>query len=420
MPKPPPGKSLLTSPREIRCSRTELRALFMAAGCDATGAAILARKAGLLVLRVDGLKAPAANILKQQCLSLGGDCAVHRQVILGEPDFSSAHLIGSEKQLRGLPRGLGGQPFGLKGLGKSLEGLLARLADKPKSLTLSGGALSFTNAPLLMGILNLTPDSFSDGGENMDPGPAVAAGLRMISEGADILDLGGESTRPGAAEMSADEEIARVLPVLRELARQSSVPISIDTRKARVAAEALAAGASIVNDVSALGDPGMATQVAGGDAALVLMHMRGSPETMQRDPDYGDPVDEIYRWLERRLLVAEEAGIGRERLVVDPGIGFGKRVEDNTALIRRLGEFHSLGVPLLLGASRKSFLGTLMGEPDPGRRLAGSLAAAARGAQQGVQILRVHDVAETRRFLSVWRPLTEDETMTTTKEIEGA
>ena len=400
------GPGAISTPRVLRVDRAELRRLLAEAGSDPAGAALMARKADMLVIRVDGLGAPAANILKQEMLAAGGDCATHREVILGGPERSSVHMIGGDRTLRRVLKKLPAQPFGLRGLGESLAALLERAGSPSKSLTLPGGRrIGFEAAPTMMGILNVTPDSFSDGGRWGDPGPAVERGLELAAEGAAILDVGGESTRPGSTAVSAEEETARVLPVIRELARQSELPISVDTRKAAVAAAALEAGAAIVNDVSALGDPEMAPLVAGSGAAAVLMHMRGGPETMQDDPVYGDPVDEIYRWLEARLAAAEEAGIARDRLVADPGIGFGKRVVDNTALMRRLGEFHSLGVPLLLGASRKSFLGELMGEPDPGRRLEGSLAAAAAAAAAGAQILRVHDVAATRRFLAAWLPM---------------
>ncbi len=399
------GAGTNCSPRLLRVDVDELGRLFTEAGSDPAGAAIMARKADILVIRVDGLKAPAANILKQEMLSVGGDCATHREVILGGPERSSAHLIGDERRLRALLRKLPAQPFGLRGLGEALANLLGRIGAAPESLSHAHGRLQLGNTPRLMGILNVTPDSFSDGGRWDDPALAVERGLRMLAEGADIIDVGGESTRPGAAAVTSAEEISRVLPVIRELARQSEAPISIDTRKATVAAEALAAGAAIVNDVSALADPAMAPLVAESDAALVLMHMRGEPATMQQEPTYIDAVDEIYRWLEVRVAVAETAGISRERLVLDPGIGFGKRLADNTALLRRLSEFRGLGLPLLLGASRKSFLGELMAEPDTDRRLEGSLAAAARAAEAGAQILRVHDLAATRRFLAAWLPM---------------
>ncbi len=399
------GAGSRSSPRLLRGDVDELRRLFTAAGSDPAGAAIMARKAEALVIRVDDLKAPAANILKQEMLSVGGDCATHRDVILGGPDRSSVHLIGNERQLRALLRKLPAQPFGLRGLGESIAKLLGRLAAPPSLLNHARGELEFGDAPRLMGILNVTPDSFSDGGRWDDPARAVERGLRMLAEGADIIDVGGESTRPGSAPVTADEEAARVVPVIRELARQADAPISVDTRKAEVAAAALAAGAAIVNDVSALADPDMAPLVVESGAAVVLMHMRGVPETMQDEPVYDDVVDEIYRWLEARAAQAAAAGIARGRLVLDPGIGFGKRIADNTALIRRLGEFHALGLPLLLGASRKSFLGELMDEPDPDRRLEGSLAAAARATEARAQILRVHDLVATQRFLAAWLPL---------------
>ncbi|MCP4549894.1 MAG: dihydropteroate synthase [bacterium] len=409
MPTPPSGKSILSSPREICCDRMELRDLLKGSGCDPVGAGIVGHKARTRVIRVDGLKAPAANILKQTLLSLGGDCAVHRDVILGEPATSTVHIVGTDRQLRQLPARLSTQPFALAELGLGVERLLDPATTSSKSLTLPDSQLRFGDAPLIMGILNLTPDSFSDGGVNVDVDVAVANGLRLVAEGAAILDLGGESTRPGAAEVTVAEEISRVVPVIRELAGRCGTPISIDTRKAAVAAAALEAGAGIVNDVSALGDPEMAPLVAESGAALVLMHMQGEPATMQDDPGYRDTVDEIYRWLEGRIALAVEAGIGHDRLVVDPGIGFGKRLRDNTALIRRLGEFRSLGVPVLLGASRKSFLGLLMDEPDPAHRLEGSLAAVAQGGRAGAQIVRVHDVAATKRFLAAWLPMMRKE-----------
>jgi len=256
-----------------------------------------------------------------------------------------------------------------------------------------------------MGILNLTPDSFSDGGRFADEEAALAAGLDLIAEGADLLDLGGESTRPGAAPVSAAEEKRRILGVIEGLARATEAPISVDTRKAEVAAAALSAGASIVNDISGLGDPEMAPLLAERSAGVVLMHMRGEPRTMQDDPRYDDPVAEILGWLEARVERALAAGIAAERIAIDPGLGFGKRPEDNVALMGSLERFHELGRPLVLGASRKTFLGRLTGVEDPRHRIEGSLAAAARAADAGVEILRVHDVAATRRFLDAYLPM---------------
>ncbi|MBL4918261.1 dihydropteroate synthase [Szabonella alba] len=261
-----------------------------------------------------------------------------------------------------------------------------------------------TTRPALMGILNVTPDSFSDGGRFLDAGQAAAQARAMVAAGADILDIGGESTRPGSAEVPEDEEIARTAPVIAALRAEGvETPISIDTRKAGVAGAALAAGANIVNDVAALGhDPALAPLVAERGVPVCLMHAQGDPATMQDDPRYDDVVLDVYDYLEARIAVAEAAGILRARIIVDPGIGFGKTLAHNLALIARLSMFHALGCPILLGASRKRFIGTLSDEPQADRRVAGSLAVALAGAAQGAQILRVHDMKETRQALTLW------------------
>jgi len=253
----------------------------------------------------------------------------------------------------------------------------------------------------IMGIVNVTPDSFSDGGCCLDPAAALEQGLKLIREGADILDIGGESTRPGAPPVDAETELERVLPVVRTLAAQGGVPVSIDTRKARVAHAALAAGATMVNDVSAGADPSMFDAVREHGAMLCLMHMQGTPRDMQTSPTYGDCVREVTAFLRERTSCALKAGIDASRMVLDPGIGFGKRLEDNVALIQALGELRSLGAPLLLGVSRKSFLGHLGGERQPSRRDAETSAAIALGACLGADIHRVHDVRAARQALSV-------------------
>ncbi len=248
--------------------------------------------------------------------------------------------------------------------------------------------------PRIMGILNVTPDSFSDGGQWQDPDAAVRRGLALIAEGADILDIGGESTRPGAAEVTADEELRRVAPVIAALARQVQVPLSVDTRKSAVARAALAAGASIVNDVSALADPEMAAVVRAAGAGVVLMHMRGTPAEMQRAPQYADVVADVRAFLASRIQAALAAGIGRGQIVIDPGIGFGKTTAHNLALLGALESLAELA-PVLVGASRKRFIGEITGAPADGR-LAGSLAVAVWSLMRGAAILRVHDVAATR------------------------
>jgi dihydropteroate synthase len=260
------------------------------------------------------------------------------------------------------------------------------------------------DAPRIMGILNVTPDSFSDGGQFLAQEAAVAQAMAMAAQ-ADILDIGGESTRPGAAEVANKAEIARTQPVIAALrAAGLGTVISIDTRKADVAEAALRAGATIVNDVAALRfDPALADVVARHAVPVVLMHAQGAPSDMQNDPRYKDVVLDVYDFLAERLAFAVACGIPRDQIVLDPGIGFGKTQSHNLALIRALSIFHGLGCPILLGASRKKFIGTISGADAPQARLPGSLAVALSAVAQGAQILRVHDVGETRAALALWR-----------------
>lgn len=262
--------------------------------------------------------------------------------------------------------------------------------------------------PRLMGILNVTPDSFSDGGRHATLDTAIAHARLLRAEGADILDLGGESTRPGSDPVSLEEERARVLPVLRALAAEIDAPVSIDTRKARLMRDGADNGAAMVNDVSALRhDPASLAAVAETGLSAVLMHMRGEPATMQDDPRYDDVLLDVYDHLAERVAACESAGIARARIAVDPGIGFGKTLEHNMRLLANLSLFHGLGCAILLGASRKGFIARLSDGAPADRRLGGSLAAVLAGAAQGVQIFRVHDVFETRQALSVWRAIGE-------------
>jgi dihydropteroate synthase len=252
-----------------------------------------------------------------------------------------------------------------------------------------------------MGVLNVTPDSFSDGGRFLEPEAALAHAKRMAEEGADVIDIGGESTRPGSEPVGEEEELRRVLPVLESLSGQVRLPLSIDTSKARVAYAALELGAAFVNDVSALrGDARMAETVARSSAEVCLMHMRGDPKGMQDDPRYGDVVSEVKAFLEERLAFAMGEGIAEERIWLDPGIGFGKTLEHNLVLLRRLDEIVAIGRPVLIGASRKSFLGTLTGRSESDRA-AGTTAANVIAFERGASMFRVHDVAATRDALAV-------------------
>jgi dihydropteroate synthase len=255
--------------------------------------------------------------------------------------------------------------------------------------------------PLVMGIVNVTPDSFSDGGRHASTALAIAHARMLLEEGADILDIGGESTRPGAAEVSVQEELDRVLPVIEGL-RGEGVPLSIDTWKPEVMRAALDAGACLVNDVNALQAEGALAAVAQSDAAVCLMHKQGTPRTMQQQPEYRDVVAEVLAFLRERIMAAEAAGIARARICIDPGFGFGKTLAHNLALLRGIPELNTLGVPLLAGLSRKSMLGAITGR-GVDERLAASVAAAMLAVQQGAAIVRVHDVRETVDALKVWQ-----------------
>ncbi len=247
---------------------------------------------------------------------------------------------------------------------------------------------------LIMGVLNVTPDSFSDGGRHADPARAVERGLAMVEEGADVLDVGGESTRPGARAVPAAEEIRRVVPVIAALRARTDRPISVDTRKAHVAREALAAGADLVNDISALGDPAMAEAVAASGAGIILMHMQGTPSTMQESPRYGDVVGEVGGFLSERYAFARACGIADDRIALDPGIGFGKTPEHNLALLAALDRLPCPDRPILVGVSRKSIVGHLTGRPV-GERAAGSLALLVWAILKGAAVVRVHDVKDS-------------------------
>ena len=254
--------------------------------------------------------------------------------------------------------------------------------------------------PLIMGVVNITPDSFSDGGRYLEPGAAIEHARELLEEGADLIDLGAESSRPGVeVKLSAEQELERLMPVLKSL-RDAPVPVSIDTTKPEVMRAAIEAGASLVNDISALRSPGALEAVAASNVGVCLMHMQGEPRTMQQAPRYRDVVSEVKAFLVERVAAAETAGIGRERIVIDPGFGFGKTVEHNFELLRHLERFADTGIPVLAGWSRKSTLGVITGRPA-GERLAASVAAALLAVQHGARIVRVHDVAATRDALAV-------------------
>ncbi len=289
----------------------------------------------------------------------------------------------------------------------AFSALQAYCSQGAPSMTLPRGSLDFSR-PLVMGIVNATPDSFSEGRGEVDVAECVQRALRMVAEGADIIDVGGESTRPGALPVDTREELGRVVPIISFLSERTTLPISVDTRKSEVAMAAIEAGASIINDVSGLEDPAMVDVASQGKVSVILMHMLGDPMTMQEKVDattYEDVVADIMRFWEERMDLAKERGLGRDRIILDPGIGFGKLLEHNLEILDRLREMRCSGRPLLIGASRKGFIGRITGEP-PEQRLGGSLAAAALAALNGANIIRVHDVRETVGLLRTLNAIT--------------
>jgi len=281
-----------------------------------------------------------------------------------------------------------------------VKDLLSRLAEPRPPI--AGVSM---DSPRIMGIVNVTPDSFSDGGDHFEPEAAIAHARKLAAEGADFIDIGAESTRPGSSPVAQDEELERLLPVLKGLAGLT-VPLSADTRKPQIMREAAAAGAAILNDVSALSfAPDSLSTAAELKLPTVLLHAQGDPQTMQDNPVYGDVIIEVYDFLESRIEAAAAAGIPRDRIIADPGIGFGKTLANNLSLLQSIGIFHGLGVPLLAGTSRKGFVQKLTGAEGPKEAVAGSIAAALDAVSQGVQIVRVHDVHATRQALSLWKSL---------------
>jgi dihydropteroate synthase len=331
-------------------------------------------------------------------LSLGGDAAVAKDVITHAVDSTDVLIMGTARQMRDLVQKLSWQPFGLPELGVRIESLLDTLEGSGASVLRAGAyVLDLSKRVHVMGILNITPDSFSDGGDYLRPTAALDRARAMIEEGADIIDIGGQSSRPGSQPVSEDEELKRVVPVIRKLREEWDGPVSIDTYRARVAEESLAAGASIVNDITAFtAEPRIGGVTADAGAAVVLMHMRGTPATMQENPVYEDLMGEVAFFLRSAIERATSAGVAGDQIAIDPGIGFGKTTKHNLAILRRLPELAVLGKPILVGPSRKSFIGNVLDLPA-GERLEGTLATAAYAVVQGARIIRVHDVRPTVR-----------------------
>ncbi len=376
---------LLATPAE---ARRELERI----GVDPTGISLMLPKLEHHAVLLHSVRSAAANILKQEMLSLGGDAAVARGTVSCSVPVTDTLLIGTLRQLLTLCKKLAGQPFGLSSLATEVSLLLENIRQLPTFWQTSRRRLTLKR-PLIMGILNVTPDSFSDGGCYFDPSRAVEHALQMEKEGADLIDVGGESSRPGAENLPADEELKRVLPVIEALASRLSIPVSVDTWKSSVADACLSAGAEIINDISGLNfDPLLADIVASKRAGLVLMHTRGNPEQMQENTFYKDLMGEVATGLKLSAEKALKAGISREMIVLDPGIGFAKDKAGNLEIMRRLPELLGLGYPLMIGTSRKSFIGKVLELESTADRLFGTAATVGYAVSAGARILRVHDV----------------------------
>jgi len=369
-------------------------------GVDPVGIDIMEGKSRHHLIRLDDVDLRAALILKQDMLSLGGEAALCREAAGLAIRKTPVLLMGTTRQMRGLVSKLGEQPFKLTDLSRSIEELLDTI-DNGSRYVVRGQDLLSGGRKAVVGILNVTEDSFSDGGKYAERESAVARGIEMATQGADIIDVGGESTRPGARPVNAKEEMEKVIPVIRDLVAEGVNSISVDTTRSEVAEKAIQEGACILNDISGMTfDPRMLHVAAASEASVILMHTRGRPETMQDDLVYDDLMGEVCSYLEGAMDLAMGEGIPAERICLDPGIGFGKSLEQNLELISRIGELRSLGAAVMVGASRKSFIGLLTGA-DVEHRMPGSIGAAVAAAMKGADMVRVHDIVETVQAMAV-------------------
>jgi dihydropteroate synthase len=368
------------------------------------GVGLMVPKGRIYAVRLDDVPLKAAPLLKQELLAVGGESAHAKGIADHSVATTPAVLLATWGQYRRLFPKLARQPFRLREIGLEVDrALRAFVRHGPRRIAGAHRPFLLGDRPRVMGVVNVTPDSFSDGGRFLEPAAAIERARALAAEGADVLDVGGESTRPGAVPVTPEAEWARIGPVLAGLAGNVDVPLSIDTRHPEVAARAVDAGADIVNDVEGLRSAEMRRVIARTGAAAVAMHMRGDPTTMQANLTYPDLRGEVFRWLAARTDEALAEGVAPDKLLVDPGLGFGKSPEQSLELLLHVGELRSLGFPIVVGASRKSFLGWAMGGGGPGDRLEAGLAAATLAAEHGADLIRTHDVAPTVRALSVLR-----------------
>lgn len=372
-------------------------------GVTSGGIISMAPKANSVALKLKNIKVGAANIIKQDMLSIGGDTAVSRGVVDGKVKKSDIIILGNLHKIKLLLKKLSHQDiFEIPQICKSIENLIQiEVEFSTKKLTARKYILPLDRT-LIMGILNVSPDSFYDGGKYSTLDSALFQIEKMVKDGADIIDIGGESTRPYSEKISVEEEISRVIPIIEKCVSNFDIPISVDTYKSEVAKSALQTGVHIVNDISALRfDKKMASTIAKyQDVPVILMHIKGTPKNMQDNPTYDDVVEEILDYLAESINIAEDAGINGENIIIDPGIGFGKRVEDNVKIIQKISEFRSLDKPILLGCSNKSFIGKIL-DAEKNDRLEGTFAANSFGILNGVNIIRVHEVAQHKKLVQM-------------------
>ncbi len=372
---------------------TEIRLI----GASNVASRWMAEDATMRVVLLENVSGRAASILKQEALTLGAECAVAYSVANFDDTPKSVVLIADERRHKFLARKLRAQPFGLRRLGEEVIAALGAYDSRvAQPMVVGRHTLPLGERTIVMGIINATPDSFSGDGLGDRIDAAVEQARRFADEGADILDIGGQSTRPGSEEVSAEAERDRVVPLIERLTDEIDVPISIDTDKASVAEAALDAGAGLINDVRALRGEGMLELAAKRGVPVCLMHMLGTPRTMQEAPQYDNVVGDVHRFLAERVELCLESGLRREQIIIDPGFGFGKTVEHNLTLLRRLRDFRSLGCPVMMGTSRKSTIGEVLGLPADDR-VEGTAATCTCAILNGADIIRVHDVREMVR-----------------------
>jgi dihydropteroate synthase len=369
-------------------------------GCDIEGTKIMAPKAVHRVVKINDVSIPAAQILKEEMLSAGGEAARARGAVNFSIDKTDVLLMGNLKQYKRLVKKLSVQPFKLKQLSEEISRLLKNYDLEKKPMVWGKGNLLFGEKTLVMGIINITPDSFSGDGLLGNLESVNRQVESFIENGVDIIDVGGESTRPGSLAIEPDEEISRVVPVIKAITQRTDIPVSIDSYKPEVVKAALDAGASIINDITALENSEMRKLAAKYGVPVIIMHMKGTPKDMQENPNYENVIDEIIYFLADRISLAEQDGISREFIIIDPGIGFGKTLEHNLEILKRLSEFKSLGCPILVGTSRKSFIGKIL-DADIDERIFGTAASVALAIANGADIVRVHDIEQMTDVVKV-------------------